>query len=74
MLGCRDGHSERDGLRWRCPGLDGGMEVYEGRRIPLVYWDGRGLSPPPFILQADSNSWQHRFLDCPASAALTKEK
>jgi hypothetical protein len=55
---------------------DGGMEVYEGRRIPLAYWGhlGRGLSPPPFIFQADSNSWKHRFLDCPASAALTKEK
>ena len=50
-----------------------GMQVYEGRRIPLIYWDpsGEGLPSLEAFQPADSDSWQHRFLDCLASAALT---
>lgn len=43
---------------------DGGMDVYEGRRIPLVYWDPSGedyrrlrLSSRPIPIPGNTDSW-----------------
>ena len=43
---------------------DGGMQVYEGRRIPLVYWDPSGedyrrlrLSSRPIPIPGNVDSW-----------------
>ena len=44
VLVAATGIQNRDGLRWRGSSLRRrqGNEVYEGRRIPLVYWDPSG--------------------------------
>lgn len=43
---------------------DGGMDIYEGRRIPLVYWDTSGedyrrlrLSSRPIPIPGNTDSW-----------------